>query len=396
LADLPDKVKLKTGPAGRLSKILPARESHDITTRVGSSYGGNHSLQWIEEPRNLLVVTKRCDEEVNEKLRGLVSHVNQAYPSMNIVIEAHNASALQDQEYKNLVILPSTSTSSPTSASPLSSKIDLILTLGGDGTILHASSLFSHSPVPPVLSFSMGTLGFLLPWHIDSMKEALRDVLGGKVTLLLRMRLSLSTHEGDGSLVAAEGGKGGRPSCEVHLMNEVTLHRGSQPHMTTIDAYVDGEHLTRAISDGLIIASPTGSTAYSLSAGGSIVHPSVQSLLLTPICPRSLSFRPLVLPSDTTVQLRVSPQSRSPAEITVDGRTGMLKPGQYLQVSMSPYPIPCVNRSLPKERWENEGKGKKTAIPDIPTGSGGSGTTDRGEDDWVRDINRLLRFNASF
>lgn len=175
------------------------------------------------------------------------SHVNQAYPSMNIVIEAHNASALQDQPYKNLVILPSTSTSSPTSNSPLSSKIDLILTLGGDGTILHASSLFSHSPVPPVLSFSMGTLGFLLPWHIDSMKEALRDVLGGKVTLLLRMRLSLSTHEGDGSLVAAEGGKGGRPSCEVHLMNEVTLHRGSQPHMTTIDAYVDGEHLTRAI-----------------------------------------------------------------------------------------------------------------------------------------------------
>lgn len=74
----------------------------------------------------------------------------------------------------------------------------------------------------------------------------------------------------------------------------------------------------------------------------------------------------------------------------------MLKPGQYLQVSMSPYPIPCVNRSLPKESWENEGNGKKTAIPDIPTGSGGSGTTDRGEDDWVRDINRLLRFNASF
>lgn len=158
---------------------------------------------------------------------------------MNVVLEEANSHVLTSSPWADNISLV-------TSANRrlLCRKVDIVITLGGDGTILHASSLFDHSPVPPVLSFSMGTLGFLLPWHIDDFKSALRDLLESRVTLLLRMRLRQSIHQADGE----EVGEGG----EIHLMNEVALHRGREPHMTTIDAFVDGRHLTQAIVSGAL------------------------------------------------------------------------------------------------------------------------------------------------
>lgn len=150
------------------------------------------------------------------------------------------------------------------------------------------------------------------------------------------------------------------------------------------------------------------------------MHPSVQSLLLTPICPRSLSFRPVLLPSDSTIQLKVSPLSRSPAEITIDGRdeahdpgapepsadrgAAVLRPGQFLQISMSPFPIPCINRSSTSHQAGHVDQLEPRLIEaETPSSSSSSNeaatvatASDRGEDDWVGDINRLLRFNASF
>lgn len=168
---------------------------------------------------------------------------------MNVIVEGQNAAALQSSHQtrdKVTVVREDEAESYEYSTkSLLASKVDLVVTLGGDGTILHASSLFDQSPVPPVLSFSMGTLGFLLPWHIDSFKKALADVITSKVTLLLRMRLKQTVHNADGSVVQSQGA--GHAVEETHLMNEVTLHRGRQPHMTTIDAFVDGKHLTQAI-----------------------------------------------------------------------------------------------------------------------------------------------------
>jgi NADH kinase len=157
--------------------------------------------------------------------------------------------------------------------------IDLIITLGGDGTILHASSLFKTSAVPPVLSFSMGTLGFLLPFSngvflcpilllintpdIDTYPQALDEVFTGSAIVLERMRIACRFHRQDGS--EKEGYEGSGMSglfchrgCVTNfttigwqVMNEVTLHRGRSPHLNIIDAYVDGQHLTEAVVSGL-------------------------------------------------------------------------------------------------------------------------------------------------
>lgn len=381
---LPDKVDVTVGPAGRLSKVIPPRRGSRITTRVGSSYAGTHTFSWIDPPSNVLIVKKAHDPLTTKALARIIAHLRSAHPTLNIILES---SVIDTNEGNLASTYPELISAEPQDKEALAQKTDFVITLGGDGSILHVSSLFDRGAVPPVLSFSMGTLGFLLPYDVKGFKSAIEDMVNGNVSLLLRMRLRQTSHRKDGSAFCQIRDQRDQGGCyDVHLMNEVTLHRGREPHMTKIDAYVDGQHLTQAISDGLIIATPTGSTAYSLSAGGPIVHPSVQSLVLTPICPRSLSFRTVLLPSDSVIQLKISDDSRSPAELTVDGRISkFLQPGEYLQVSMSPYPIPCVSR-----KWSDQEPPTSTPAPT------GEKYTDRSEDDWVRDINTLLKFNASF
>ncbi|KAF7298092.1 hypothetical protein HMN09_01030600 [Mycena chlorophos] len=323
-----------------------------------------HSLwsQFPHPPQSILIVNKLRTQPVILAIDAFLEHVHSTYPGVRVFHEdrpdiPHGAEVWQSGEKAQ--------------------NIDLVVTLGGDGTILHASSLFSAGAVPPVLSFSMGTLGFLLPFHIDDFAKALESVFQGKATILNRMRLACTFFNEDTT-------KKNDIGDDWQVMNEIALHRGSSAHLNTIDIFVDGQHLTEAVSDGLIVSTPTGSTAYSLSAGGPIVHPSLSALVLTPICPRSLSFRPLVFPSSSSITLRVScnrrPQSR--ARRCLHGRTHLthtLQPGESVTVHASPYPVPCINRSSIAE--DNE-----------PHAGAGPGK----EDDWVRDINNLLQYNATF
>ncbi|KAJ3502553.1 hypothetical protein NLJ89_g8836 [Agrocybe chaxingu] len=215
-------------------------------------------------------------------------------------------------------VTPSAMTYFP-SGSP--EKIDLVVTLGGDGTILHASSLFSSGAVPPVLSFSMGTLGFLLPFHIDDFDKALESVFSSKATILNRMRLACTFY--DSELVRKS-----KETDDWQVMNEIALHRGSSPHLNTIDIFVDGQHLTEAV---------------------------------------------------------IGDRSRAPAGISMDGRSShTLSPGESVVVQASPFPVPCINRSsiitpsIAEQMRHKEGAGPGK------------------EDDWVRDINNLLQYNATF
>jgi len=395
---------------------------------------------------------------VTEFFVDYAKHIHSCYPNTSIILEPHTAKELHER-------LPFT-VYSPQPAQAvglLHDKVDLISTLGGDGTILRAASLFASAPtVPPILSFGMGTLGFLGEWKFKEHKRAFRETYmsgsqgshgstltaehhranttsaasassqpqdippqthspathssltssvaktalksppvgwssirgkfmgeGRTARVLVRSRLKVGIFAPDGSRVSSFDEDSPSPiaadhdDADIFAMNEVIIHRGRDPHLAIVEVYVGGRFLTEAVADGMIVSTPTGSTAYSLSSGGSIVHPLVSSLLLTPICPRSLSFRPLVLPSNTPITLRLSEKNRGrEVEVSVDG----IRRRRGLQVGME---LRVEGEEVRDARGEWTG-----GVPSIVRGTAGGDGSE--EDSWVGGLNSLLKFNYPF
>ena len=192
-------------------------------------------------------------------------------------------------------------------AADFSRMVDLAAVIGGDGTMLHAVSLLGDFP-KPVAGIHVGTLGFLTSCTDSELDEFARVVADGSFTTSRRSLLEVTLHRRGGGTQA------------FHALNEVTLARGETGRLVSLVAKVNGEHLNAYRADGLIVATPTGSTAYSLSAGGPLLAPGAEVILVTPICPHSLSQRSLVLPDDSEVELRASGDDSGPMLFTVDGR----------------------------------------------------------------------------
>jgi len=264
-----------------------------------------------------------------------------------------------------------------------------LATFGGDGTILQASSIFASLPsVPPVLAFAMGTLGFLGEWQFSDYQKAFRQVYMSRAEsfkpgrtdgppgsrVLLRHRLKVGIYDGAGRRLAL-------PDAEsYHALNEVLLHRGSEPQLIRVDVMVNGQLLTEGVADGMLISTPTGSTAYALSAGGSIIHPAVPSLMITPVCPRSLSFRPLVLPDNVEVILKLSEGNRAKhIEVAVDGISRVEGLGEGTEVRVT---------------GEYVHRGPDGWVGGVPCLMGGGITNN--DDGWVGGLNSLLKFNYAF
>ena len=341
-------------------------------------------------------------------------HITSTYPDVSVILEPSAASEVHER----LDVPVYTITEHGNGNDLLRSKVDMATTLGGDGTILHASSLFSAtSTVPPILSFSMGTLGFLGEWKFSEFKRAFREVymsgagggsrsqvldgggggggtapgwasaqgksLGAKreARVLLRNRLKVGVFSASGERLSDEVSRG---SGDAHAMNEVIIHRGADPHLAVVEVSVGGRFLTEAVADGMIISTPTGSTAYSLSSGGSIIHPLVSSLLLTPICPRSLSFRPLVLPATTHVTLRLSEKNRGRSmDVSIDGRRRAHGVGVGMEVRV-------WGEEIRKHAGVWTG-----GVPCVMRGADGSEAAN-GDEGWVGGLNGLLKFNYPF
>ncbi|KAI2081589.1 NAD(+) kinase [Ophidiomyces ophidiicola] len=214
---------------------------------------------------------------------------------------------------------------------------DLVVTLGGDGTVLFTSWLFQRV-VPPILAFSLGSLGFLTNFDFARHRDHLDRVLGdGGMRVNLRMRFTCTVFRATGPAPAAEQ----REQFEV--VNELVIDRGPSPYVSNLEVYGDDELLTVVQADGCILSTPTGSTAYSLSAGGSLVHPSIPAILLTPICPHTLSFRPMVLSDTLRLRIAVPAASRASAYCAFDGKGRVeIRPGDFVSVEASPFPFPTV------------------------------------------------------
>ncbi|MCJ1410288.1 NAD(+) kinase [Ptychographa xylographoides] len=249
-------------------------------------------------------------------------------------------------------------------------KFDLVLTLGGDGTVLYTSCLFQRI-VPPVLAFSLGSLGFLTNFEYASHRSALDRVMGDAgMRVNLRMRFTCTVYRAN--LSRPRSGKSDPPKTsemvegeQFEVLNELVIDRGPSPYVSNLELYGDDELLTVVQADGCIFSTPTGSTAYSLSAGGPLTHPSIPGILLTPICPHTLSFRPMVLSDSLLLKVCVPKTSRSTAYASFDGKSRVeLRRGDCVQVEAGKYPFPTV------------------------VGDGGTG----GE--WFESVRRALRWNT--
>ncbi|CAL4972074.1 unnamed protein product [Urochloa decumbens] len=306
-------------------------EKGDITTAERSNK--QILLKWESPPQTVLFITKPNSNNVHvlcaEMVRWLKAHKN-----INVFVEPRVSKELltEDSSYNFIQTWDNDE-----EIKLLHTKVDLIVTLGGDGTVLWAASLFK-GPVPPVVAFSLGSLGFMTPFPSEQYRECLDNVLNGPFSITLRNRLQCHVirDAAKDELVTED---------PILVLNEVTIDRGISSYLTYLECYCDSSFVTCVQGDGLIISTTSGSTAYSLAAGGSMVHPQVPGILFTPICPHSLSFRPLILPEYVTLRVQVPYNSRGHAWASFDGKDRrQLSPGDALICSISPWPVPtaCV------------------------------------------------------
>ncbi len=206
---------------------------------------------------------------------------------------------------------------------------DLLAAFGGDGTLLATASRAGASGTP-ILGVNLGSLGFLAEVPLDEMDATFDDLLAGRYTLIERMVLKITLEHEHGTR-------------SYHALNDLVVEKGSVPRLILVEVSVDGIYLNTYRCDGVIIATPTGSTAYSLSAGGPLMMPTMEAMIVTPICPHSLTVRPVVLSETCQLQLRLIDHAHT-AQINIDGQNcSGLHPPDLIRIEKGAYKIKWVD-----------------------------------------------------
>ncbi|KAF2746098.1 ATP-NAD kinase, partial [Sporormia fimetaria CBS 119925] len=342
------------------SRLLTKRQITNLTLGIRELSKKLASLKLQLKVRNVFILGKAGDDTLIKLEREVTKWIFQRYGDIKVYVqdslrenERFDARGLLEQNpqwgdrlrYWNQKLCEEEP-----------QMFDIVLALGGDGTVLYASWIFQRV-VPPVLSFSLGSLGFLTKFDFDQFPVTLSRAFDEGITVSLRLRFEATVmrsqnRESKGcnalidELIGAEEENNltHKPEPTTHnILNEVVVDRGPNPTMSTIELFGDDEHFTTIQADGVCIATPTGSTAYNLAAGGSLCHPDNPVVLVTAICAHTLSFRPIILPDTVVLRVGVPYDARTSSWASFDGRERVeLKPGDYVTISVSRYPFSTV------------------------------------------------------
>ncbi len=213
--------------------------------------------------------------------------------------------------------------------------VEMLIVLGGDGTLLSAARHVAdaHTDVP-IFGVNLGSLGFMAEVSLDELYDNLEKAIAGRLENEERMMLSASVIR-NGDRVA-----------RYRVLNDAVINKGALARMMELSISVNGSHLTTLRADGLIMATPTGSTAYSLSAGGPIIHPTIHCFVVTPICPHTLSNRPIALPDTVVVSVCLTSMSED-VSLTLDGQIGFpLVPNDIVEIKRSRYRMKLIKHPV--------------------------------------------------
>ncbi|KAG6936335.1 NAD kinase [Chelydra serpentina] len=321
-------------------------------------------LTWNKPPKSVLVIKKIRDASLLQPFKELCVYLTEE----NNMIVYVEKKVLEDPAIVN------DDTFGPVKKKfctfredydDISNQIDFIICLGGDGTLLYASSLFQGS-VPPVMAFHLGSLGFLTPFNFENFQSQVTQVIEGNAALVLRSRLKVKVvkeHREKKTLIQngiEENGvistslemEMGKQIMQYQVLNEVVVDRGPSSYLSNVDVFLNGHLITTVQGDGVIVSTPTGSTAYAAAAGASMIHPNVPAIMITPICPHSLSFRPIVVPAGVELKIMLSPDARNTAWVSFDGRKRQeVCHGDSISITTSCYPLPSICFQDPVSDW---------------------------------------------
>lgn len=248
---------------------------------------------------------------------------------LKILLDNNVIIIIEKDFHKSIKTLLKENCNTYSSHEELENDIDILISIGGDGTILRAVTYVRDKNIP-IVGINAGRLGFLATVQIKNIEPLLSKILSKDYTISKRSLLSLSCTPKNPDLVDLN-----------FALNEVTVSRKDTTSMITIETYLNGEYLTSYWADGLIISTPTGSTGYSLSCGGPVLIPNVNSLVITPIAPHNLNARPLVIPDDTEIELKVSGREEQYL-VSLDSRITSVTNETLLKIKKTPFEINMV------------------------------------------------------